>query len=108
MREEVSATVIEAEHIGWMEVVDIGPGDRVSTNWEATFWARLELDAFRPEHETARRRLASLAHAPRVEPWGVSAVTTAMWDAVADAERRHGGPVTSELPDRAVCFQAGT
>ena len=98
IREEVRAEVRDAEHLGWIEVVTMAPDGETSTDWEASFWARVTLEPFRPEFETRRRRLVPIRNASNIEPYIGSPVTTAMWDAALEAECRHPSPPSQEEP----------
>jgi 8-oxo-dGTP pyrophosphatase MutT (NUDIX family) len=57
VREEACARVIDSRYIGcqWVEELD---GDPLAY-YQARFWARVELDEFRPEHEMIARRLVA-------------------------------------------------
>ena len=55
VREEACARVIDSGYIGCQRVEELD-GDPLAY-YQARFWARVELDEFRPEHEMIARRL---------------------------------------------------
>jgi ADP-ribose pyrophosphatase YjhB (NUDIX family) len=57
VREEACARVVESRYIGCQRVEELdGGGGRY---YQTRFWARVELDPFRAEHEMTARRLVS-------------------------------------------------
>ena len=57
VREEACARVVTSSYIGCQRVEELD-GDRL-TYYQTRFWARVELDEFRPEHEMSARRLVA-------------------------------------------------
>ena len=57
VREEACARVVTCRYIGCQRVAELD-GDRL-TYYQTRFWARIELDEFRPEHEMTARRLTA-------------------------------------------------
>jgi 8-oxo-dGTP pyrophosphatase MutT (NUDIX family) len=55
VREEACARVVDSRYIGCQRVEELD-GDRL-TYFQTRFWARVELEDFRPEHEMTARRL---------------------------------------------------
>jgi 8-oxo-dGTP pyrophosphatase MutT (NUDIX family) len=73
VREEACARVRACRYIGCQRVDELD-GDRASY-YQTRFWARVKLEPFVPEHETAGRRLASPGDFLSTLSWG--AETTA-------------------------------
>jgi ADP-ribose pyrophosphatase YjhB (NUDIX family) len=73
VREEACARVVTSRYIGCQRVEELD-GDRL-TYFQTRFWARVELDEFRPEHEMTARRLVAPEDFRTVLFWG--AETTA-------------------------------
>jgi ADP-ribose pyrophosphatase YjhB (NUDIX family) len=57
VREEACARVMGSRYIGCQRVEELD-GDRLAY-YQTRFWARVELDEFRPEHEMSARRLVA-------------------------------------------------
>jgi ADP-ribose pyrophosphatase YjhB (NUDIX family) len=57
VREEACARVVSSRYIGCQRVEELD-GDRLAY-YQTRFWARVELDEFRPEHEMTARRLVA-------------------------------------------------
>jgi ADP-ribose pyrophosphatase YjhB (NUDIX family) len=57
VREEACARVVSSRYIGCQRVEELDP-DR-AVYYQTRFWARVELEEFRPEHEMSARRLVS-------------------------------------------------
>jgi hypothetical protein len=57
VREEACARVVSSRYIGCQRVEELD-ADR-ATYYQTRFWARVELEEFRPEHEMSARQLVS-------------------------------------------------
>jgi hypothetical protein len=55
--EEACARVVDSRYIGCQRVDERGAGG--DSYYQTRFWARVELDPFRAEHEMTARRLVS-------------------------------------------------
>jgi len=89
VKEEAGATVIGLVYLGASEVNDPGNPEGVTTNYQARFWARVQLDEFRPEYETTGRKLVTPSDIVSSLRWYPSGILEAIIDAAVDCERRY-------------------
>jgi ADP-ribose pyrophosphatase YjhB (NUDIX family) len=71
VREEACARVIRSRYIGCQRVEELDR-DRIAY-YQTRFWARVELDEFRPEHEMTARRLVAPEKFRATLFWGAEA-----------------------------------
>jgi ADP-ribose pyrophosphatase YjhB (NUDIX family) len=78
VREETCARVVDSRYIGCQRVDELD-GDRGSY-YQTRFWARVELDPFRAEHEMTARRLVSPEEFRSALFWGGEATAGLILD----------------------------
>jgi ADP-ribose pyrophosphatase YjhB (NUDIX family) len=93
VREEACARVTSSRYIGCQRVEELD-GDLL-TYYQARFWARVELDEFRPEHEMTARRLVEPEQFRATLFWGAETAAGLLLERGLAIERRDaaaGGP----------------
>jgi 8-oxo-dGTP pyrophosphatase MutT (NUDIX family) len=70
VREEACARVLRCSYIGCQRVEDQDSG--APAHYQTRFWARVELDRFRPEYEMIARRLVSPGDFRTTLSWGAA------------------------------------
>jgi ADP-ribose pyrophosphatase YjhB (NUDIX family) len=71
VREEACARVLSSRYIGCQRVEELD--SERHAYYQTRFWARVELDAFRPEHEMTARRLVVPEEFRATLFWGAEA-----------------------------------
>ena len=93
VREEACARVIDSSYIGCQRVEELD-GDRLPY-YNTRFWARVELDEFRPEHEMIARRLVTPEQFRATLFWGAQATAGVILErglAIESRDAAAGGP----------------
>lgn len=85
VREEACARVLSSRYIGCQRVEELD-GDR-GAYYQTRFWARVELDAFRPDYETTGRRLVSPQEFRAALFWGGAATAELILERALAIER---------------------
>jgi hypothetical protein len=93
VREEACARVIDSSYIGCQRVEELD-GDRLPY-YNTRFWARVELDEFRAEHEVIARRLVAPEQFRATLFWGAQATAGVILErglAIESRDAAAGGP----------------
>lgn len=86
VREEACARVLNSTYIGCQRVEELD-GDR-GAYYQTRFWARVELDEFRPEHEMTARRLVAPEEFRATLFWGAETTAGLILERALAVEQR--------------------
>lgn len=90
VREEACARVVTSRYIGCQRVEELD-GDRLAY-YQTRFWARVELDEFRPEHEMSARRLVAPEEFRATLFWGAETTAGVIIERGLEIEERTRKP----------------
>ena len=89
VREEVCAIVTNLVYLGVSEVKDAGNPEGFTINYQARFWARVQLDEFKPEYETTGRKLVTPENMIPALNWYPAGIIRIILKAALECEQRY-------------------